>query len=1041
VPTHRLASFVLAGVLVPAGCVTPVPCADPHGVCLALDDITHVRVGFRPDALVVIDVDGDGARDLAAASGRAGTITVVWGDGQGFTGSAATWSIDQEVAGIVVADVDDDGRLDLATAVPRADAVAVLRGRGGRSFADPTRHPTGATPRAVLAADLDGAGPPELVTANLGDGTVTVLQQLVAGPPLVVGPGPRALAAGDLDSDGQLDVAVALADADAVQVMRGDGRGGLSPAALHPVGAAPYGLVVADLDADGDLDLATADRLDDTVSVLFGDGAGELDGRTAWPTAPYPSGLAVSQSTDSQPVLGVLSESTSTVERLDPRTGDTLAGVLATDPTALVDDQGALVTAGGAISGLSEGTGIVVTELWRHPAREVFPVDVDGDGVDELLVRETRADPGLQMTLYRGDASVPVELTLEYPEAVHAAELTGDDRVDLLLVATGSLEMAVQQPDGTFVTTSIAAPGLADAVPADIDADGVAEVLALADSNGISRLDVYRSDDTGTLVLSESTSFVVDEPPDELQVIDGDGDDVPDLLLRHSYTHYLAEDVFGPVHELSWLNGFAPQGIRPVDLDQDGRLDAVYATSQGVFAHFDFLGEYALPVPLFDTRVDDLDILDLDQDGDLDILVRTVTSRGPSLTVRLAPWLADEDAGWQPAGTRVVKNLVYAQVVAELDGDPGPELVLRSFDEFAAVDLALGSVLLEAEHSRLMPRPSLRFGDLDGDGAADLLAFGESVAVARAEGHGSFGPLSQILQLYTPSYEAAIVEGLLFEHADGAGPRFVWNTRRYNSPGDLFYASDLNLAGLGQPAAIDGAFSVYLQMYAADVDGDDARDVLVLDTNFALEGYLSRGREDGGFEAFTHFVLDEQRSFNRVGLHDMNRDGHVDIVVSFSAITTAGVLVYPGVGDGTFGVGEPWSDWYANFFDRGRLVLGDFDRDGRVELISHDAAGTLHWIRGGASRGVRHLLGGVDAYDALDLDRDGYPELVAAGNDSGSARLHVGRSRSDGSFGFTDYLVPTTDVREVDAADVDGDGELDIILVDDLGATIVRRRP
>ncbi|MCY1010921.1 hypothetical protein OV079_36225 [Nannocystis pusilla] len=73
----------LAAVLVPAGCSAPVPCDGP---LVPLDRRRLARAGRRrPDALTIVDVDCDGARDLVGASGPAGTVTVVWGGDTGFT--------------------------------------------------------------------------------------------------------------------------------------------------------------------------------------------------------------------------------------------------------------------------------------------------------------------------------------------------------------------------------------------------------------------------------------------------------------------------------------------------------------------------------------------------------------------------------------------------------------------------------------------------------------------------------------------------------------------------------------------------------------------------------------------------------------------------------------------------------------------------------------------------------------------------------------------------------------------------------------------
>ncbi len=120
-----------------------------------------------------------------------------------------------------------------------------------------------------------------------------------AGPTnFVVGDHPRSVALGDFSGDGRLDAAVAISDYH-VAVLFGDGAGGFGPPALFSVGpgrpgSTNYSAVAAgDLNRDGHLDLACAGEGTSAVSVLLGDGTGQLAAPRLIPQFNAPKAIAL----------------------------------------------------------------------------------------------------------------------------------------------------------------------------------------------------------------------------------------------------------------------------------------------------------------------------------------------------------------------------------------------------------------------------------------------------------------------------------------------------------------------------------------------------------------------------------------------------------------------------------------------------------------------------------------------------------------------------------------------------------------------------
>jgi len=85
----------------------------------------------------------------------------------------------------------------------------------------------------------------------LGSGDGTFAEPVSSG----LAGGPIQLAAGDLDGDLDVDLAVSLNSSSAVGVLIGDGHGSFALRRTLDVGECPHGIAVGDFDRDGDQDV------------------------------------------------------------------------------------------------------------------------------------------------------------------------------------------------------------------------------------------------------------------------------------------------------------------------------------------------------------------------------------------------------------------------------------------------------------------------------------------------------------------------------------------------------------------------------------------------------------------------------------------------------------------------------------------------------------------------------------------------------------------------------------------------------------------
>src|SRR5688572_5567166 len=152
---------------------------------------------------------------------------------------------------------------------------------------------------ALATGDLDGNGRAEVITGAPGGGVgLHVHSQDTSGsflPPArvsVLTEDVTAVEAGDIDGDGDLDVAVTAAGSLRVAWLPGDGSGGFGAPAL--IGAdSPTALVARDLDGNGHLDLAYTSLNAGTVVVQWNDGAARFT-ELVFPSEARPTSLAVS---------------------------------------------------------------------------------------------------------------------------------------------------------------------------------------------------------------------------------------------------------------------------------------------------------------------------------------------------------------------------------------------------------------------------------------------------------------------------------------------------------------------------------------------------------------------------------------------------------------------------------------------------------------------------------------------------------------------------------------------------------------------------
>jgi len=250
---------------------------------------TNYPAGNAPEDVVVTDFNGDGKLDLAVAdngnylTGDNGGVSILLGNGDGTFQPAQLVNAGNNPTFIASGDFNGDGRTDIVVsglgALPSGGNgnLTVLLGKGDGTFQSPITLNAGLNPSAMALGDFNGDGKLDIAVIDFGNfsgnnGAVYILLGNGDGtfqPPVLLNAGsglaaiPVAIVAGDFNGDGKLDLAVGSSDFNSpatsnVSILLGNGDGTFQPPVFSGFHQIPTSLAAGDLKGNGKIDLAVA---------------------------------------------------------------------------------------------------------------------------------------------------------------------------------------------------------------------------------------------------------------------------------------------------------------------------------------------------------------------------------------------------------------------------------------------------------------------------------------------------------------------------------------------------------------------------------------------------------------------------------------------------------------------------------------------------------------------------------------------------------------------------------------------------------------
>ena len=941
------------------------------------------------------DFDGDGDLDIAAPSSVvAGDVQILKNGYQPvLTTFAPARNINNAAMNVNIAPIFSQ---TMTTATASAPVMKVFGGFSGLKTAGTYSGGGGTTPsfqpsvatqfrpgeqvwvtvtnaQTSLAGSVGIAARPQVygfrTAAGVGPGT------FVAGSTPAVGTTPRPVALGDVDGDGDLDLAVANYGSNNVSILLNTGTGAYAAAVNYGVGTSPQSVALGDVDGDGDLDLAVANTLSNNVSILLNTGAGVYAAAANYNVGTTPHFVTMGDfDGDGDLDLAVANYGSNNVSiLLNTGTGAYAAAV-----------------------NYAVGTG----------PQSISVGDFDGDGdLDLVSANFTSNDVNILLNGGLGVYSTILNYSVgTNPESVTVGDLDGDGDLDLATAnLSGNTSILLNTGSGTFAAAVnyTAGTGSIYVQAGDVDGDGDLD-LAVANyiSNNVSILF-----NNGIGIFATTVNYTVGVQPFSVSAGDVDNDGDLDLVVANANSNNVS--ILFNAAPMNVTNNAPPFGIPPttptfntmtaalgtnVVIPFNQTLSAPTVNAANFRVHGGFTGLKTATYGAAGATATVTPTQPFKSGEQVFVTVTNATSAGGTATrpfvmgFRTAGGVGP--ATFYPSNTlpKIDNNGFAATDVGDLDGDGDLDIVSTNAAGLAVhlqTGVNSGVFSLSAPFgwgagSGAAAR-SLKLADVNNDGILDALALNaftpSALVVWFGNGVGGFGAAA----VYT--VVGSNVSSLSIGDIDADGDLDAVS-------GDFSAASVYiwrnNGTGVFTSSTIPGVTGV-VSTALGDIDGDGDLDLVKTDVANLIT-LINNGL--GTFSAPTSYAVGA--SLVQLTLADMNGDGSPDAV--FGDGTTVQVRLNNGTGTvWTASAGSPYTTAAAN----ARVTVADFNGDGRLDISSlTGTAGTplanYILLNGGGlnptfapvaaganySRVAGFLAGAINSVTSGDMDGDGDIDVV-----------------------------------------------------------------
>ncbi|MDE3144368.1 MAG: T9SS type A sorting domain-containing protein, partial [Bacteroidota bacterium] len=754
-------------------------------------------------------------------------------------------------------------------------------------------------------------------------------------------------------------------------------------------GSAPQNMAIGDIDGDGKLDIAVANYSSNTVSVFLNTStSGTISFASStgsvFTTGTNPKSVAIGDfDGDGKPDLAVANYTDNTIS-VFKNNGST----------------GSISFA--AKADFSTGSG-------SNPY-SVSVGDIDGDGKPDIAAANYTSN-NIAVFLNTSSGSINFAAHSDFtggtnPSSILIGDIDGDGKSDLAFSNYNSNTVSVLRNTSSIGSISFAAKSdyTAGTAPlgiaiGDIDGDGKPDLAVV--NNTDNTVSVLRNISTsGSISFSSKVDFATGSftNPGMVAIGDIDGDGKPDIACSNSGMFASTASLYrnNPQY-IPTISSFSPlSGMVGDAITITGTNFSSTASNNIVFF------------------------------GATKATVSTATTTSLSVAVPTG-------AIYAPITVLTTGTALAAYSTANFNPIFSPNKGSISTGDFAAKsDITTGS-----------SPGNILAGDIDGDGKPDLVVINGTNTVSIFRNTGSSGTISFAtnVDITTGTLPVALAIGDI--DGDGKLDIAVVNKNSYTVSVFRNTSSSSNISFAAKVDLSTGS-STYPQSVAiGDIDGDGKPDIAVADYNAALVSVFLNTGSSGNISFATKSDFTCGNAPYSIRISDIDGDGKPDIAVANYSSNSVSVLRNTG-SNGSISFATKVD--IATGSNPITLTTGDIDGDGKTDIIvANYYATSISVLRNTSSSGSISFAAKLDLTTSGDpyflsigdIDGDGKPDITVSNISANNISVFRNKS-SSGSLSFAAKIDFSTGVQPngIVAADIDGDGKLDISVSNSSSSTV-----